>query len=165
MRLMCWDDDIIHRNNIHLTDADYWSRLGADICFDPLFKSYLDFNRGLRQRFAAPTSLPMKLENMSYYQGPRVTMKDASCDTTGSTTAPPDVSKANQLYCQLIMSAIVQGDCQGLSHLAHIPVRFGTFDHVMPLSSHASINHEIRWWPFPVFNFVARSTILCYARL
>ena len=23
MRLMCWDVDIIHRNDIHLTDADY----------------------------------------------------------------------------------------------------------------------------------------------
>ena len=48
MRLMCWDVDIVHRNDIHLTDADYWSRLGADICFDPLFKSYLDFDQGLR---------------------------------------------------------------------------------------------------------------------
>jgi len=46
MRLMCWDVDIVHRNDIHLTNADYWSRLGADICFDPLFKSYLDFDRG-----------------------------------------------------------------------------------------------------------------------
>ena len=45
MRLMCWDVDIVHRNDIHLTDANYsWSRLGADICFDPLFKSYLDFD-------------------------------------------------------------------------------------------------------------------------
>jgi hypothetical protein len=44
MCLMCRDIDIVHRNNIHLTDADYWSRLGADICFDPLFKSYLDFD-------------------------------------------------------------------------------------------------------------------------
>ena len=23
MRLMCWDVDIIHRNDIHLTDANY----------------------------------------------------------------------------------------------------------------------------------------------
>jgi hypothetical protein len=44
MRLMCWDIDIVHQNDIHLTDADYWSRLGADFCFDPIFKSYLDFD-------------------------------------------------------------------------------------------------------------------------
>jgi hypothetical protein len=41
---MFWDVDIVHRHDIHLTDADYWSQLGADICFDPLFKSYLDFD-------------------------------------------------------------------------------------------------------------------------
>ena len=39
MWLMCWDVDIVHRNDIHLTDANYWSRLGVDICYDPLFKS------------------------------------------------------------------------------------------------------------------------------
>jgi hypothetical protein len=44
MRLMCWDVDVVHQNDSHLVDADYWSRLGADICFDPLFKSYLDFD-------------------------------------------------------------------------------------------------------------------------
>jgi hypothetical protein len=70
MRLMCWDVDIVHRNDTHLTDADYWSRLGADICFDPLFKSYLDFDRGLCERCPVPTSLPMKPENMPYYRGP-----------------------------------------------------------------------------------------------
>ncbi len=32
MRFMCWDMDIEHRNNIHLTDADYFSRLGSDLC-------------------------------------------------------------------------------------------------------------------------------------
>jgi hypothetical protein len=42
MRFMCWDMDIEHRNNIHLTDADYWSRLGADICYDPLLKDYIE---------------------------------------------------------------------------------------------------------------------------
>ena len=37
MRLMCWDMDIVHRNDIYLAGADYWSRLGEDICYDPLF--------------------------------------------------------------------------------------------------------------------------------
>jgi len=48
MRLMCWDVGIVHHNDIHLTDADYSSRLlGADMSYDPLFKSYLDFDQGL----------------------------------------------------------------------------------------------------------------------
>jgi hypothetical protein len=69
MRLMCWDVDIVHRNDIHLMDADYWSRLGADICYDydPLFKSYLDFDQGLRKKFPAPIKFPMLPENMPYY--------------------------------------------------------------------------------------------------
>jgi hypothetical protein len=67
---MCWDVDIVHQNNAHLADADYWSQLSADICFDPLFKSYLDFDRGLCEWCPAPTSLPMKPENMPYYCSP-----------------------------------------------------------------------------------------------
>jgi hypothetical protein len=77
---MCWDVDIVHRNDIHLTDADYWSRLGADICFDPLFKSYLDFDRGIRERCPAPTSLPMKPENMPYYRGPQFASSEMPLD-------------------------------------------------------------------------------------
>ena len=41
MRFMCWDMDIEHRNDHWLTDADYFSRLGADLCFDPLLKNYI----------------------------------------------------------------------------------------------------------------------------
>jgi hypothetical protein len=72
IRLMCWDNDIVHRNDTHLIDANYWLRLGADICFDWLFKSYLNFDQGLRCQFSAPITLPMKPENMPYYQGPRI---------------------------------------------------------------------------------------------
>jgi hypothetical protein len=43
MRLMCWDVDIIHQPDSELVDADYWSCLGADINFDPLFHDYLDY--------------------------------------------------------------------------------------------------------------------------
>jgi len=32
MRFMCWDMDIIHRNDHFLGHADYFSRLGADLC-------------------------------------------------------------------------------------------------------------------------------------
>jgi hypothetical protein len=37
MRLMWWDVDIVHRPDTELVDANYWSRLGVDIEFNPLF--------------------------------------------------------------------------------------------------------------------------------
>ncbi len=37
MRLMCWSVDIVHRLDWHLVDADFWSRFGVDVKFDPLF--------------------------------------------------------------------------------------------------------------------------------
>jgi hypothetical protein len=33
MCLMCWDANIIHQNDHYIDDADYWSQLGADLCF------------------------------------------------------------------------------------------------------------------------------------
>jgi hypothetical protein len=36
MQFMCWEMDIKHRNDLFLTNAKYWSRLGADLTFDPL---------------------------------------------------------------------------------------------------------------------------------
>jgi hypothetical protein len=38
---------------------------------------------------------------------------------------------------------MINSNCHGLSHLAHIPVRFGHFDHVTHAHSFASSNHEI----------------------
>jgi hypothetical protein len=43
MWLMCWDVTIVHRNDTYLADADYWSRQGEDICFNPDFRDYLQF--------------------------------------------------------------------------------------------------------------------------
>ncbi len=71
MRLMCWDVDIVHPPDSELVDADYWSRLGTDIEFDPLFREYLEFTRQLRRSNPAPSDLPMRPKNMPYYRGPR----------------------------------------------------------------------------------------------
>jgi hypothetical protein len=131
MRLMCWDVDIIHRNDTHLTDADYWSCLGADICYNPLFKSYLNSDQGLRENFPAPSALPMLPENMPYYHGPRVILP-STCEAITS-----DVN-----YCHYIQSTIVHHNLHGLSHLSVTPVKFGDFDTVTPLDNHASTNHK-----------------------
>jgi hypothetical protein len=116
---MCWDVNIVHRNDTPLINSNYWSRLGADICFDPFFKSYLDFNQGLHHQFPAPIILPMKPENMPYYRGPWITSqtKTAAC-------APPeasnDASAVNHSHCQSIFLAIINKNCHGLCHLANI---------------------------------------------
>jgi hypothetical protein len=152
MRLMCWDVDIVHRNNIHLTDANYWSHLGADICFDPLFKSYLDFNQGLCERFSAPTSLPIKPENMPYYRGPCVTTTADSSDSGVPSTAPT-ADAAHQSHCQFVMNEMIHHNCHGLSHLSNVPVRFGTFYRVTPTTSHASSNHKIPTYGHQILQF------------
>jgi hypothetical protein len=72
MRLMGWDVDIVHRRNEHLVDANYWSRLDADLCYDPSFRSYLHLVESLRAKNPAPTEIPMLPEHMPYYRGPRI---------------------------------------------------------------------------------------------
>jgi hypothetical protein len=37
MCLMCWDIDIVHRPDLHLVDANYYSQLGIKVNFDSLF--------------------------------------------------------------------------------------------------------------------------------
>jgi hypothetical protein len=96
MRLMCWDVTIIHWNDTYLADADYWSHLGEDICFDPHFWDYLQFVQTLRATYPAPTELPMLPQNMPYYRGPRVALQPES--------TPSDIDAT---YCQSLLSSIV----------------------------------------------------------
>ncbi len=128
---MCWDMDIVHCNDIYLTDTDYWSRLGEDICYDPLFKAHLDFDCGLREKFPAPTDLPMLPENMPYYCGPRV-------------VPPPsaDEQSTNINHCQLLFTQVMIHESNGPCHLSVNPVTFGEFDAITPSDGHASTNHE-----------------------
>ena len=43
MRLMCWDINIVHRPDTALVDADYWSRLGVDLDYNPILCGYLAY--------------------------------------------------------------------------------------------------------------------------
>jgi hypothetical protein len=116
--------DIVHRNNILLTDADYWSRLGVDICYVPLFKSCLDFDRGLREKFPEPIKLPLFPENMLHYRGPHV--------IPPSDTAKPvnDVHHCKSL----------QPPSQRLTAMAF--PKFGDIGTLAPSDGHASTNHK-----------------------
>jgi hypothetical protein len=87
MRLMCWDVDIVHRSNDFLVDADYWSRLNKDLCYDPTFQEYLQFVSSFRTAHPPPTALPIQPENMPYYRGPRVRHQEESDDTNVDTAA------------------------------------------------------------------------------
>jgi len=109
MHLLCWDVDIVHCPDTELVDADYWSRLGIDIEFDPLFKEYLEFTRQIRQSNPAPTELPMCPENMPYYRGPRI---------------QPESTNANTVY--------IQGLLMDIAHFESVPVHIGN----LPRSEH-----------------------------
>jgi hypothetical protein len=89
MRLMGWDIDIVHRTNDYLVDADYWSCLDADLCYDPSFCQYLHLVADLRRTHPSPHGLPMREENIPYYHGPRIPAKHCpdgtSTDETNST--------------------------------------------------------------------------------
>jgi len=60
MRLMCWDVDVVHRPDTELVDADYWSRLGVDLDFDPLLRGYLAYALARQHLSPPPTDLPMR---------------------------------------------------------------------------------------------------------
>ena len=58
MRLMCWDMDIEHRNDIHLADADYFSQLGSDLCYNPLLCDYIECIDAIKWYHPSPSALP-----------------------------------------------------------------------------------------------------------
>jgi hypothetical protein len=123
MHLMGWDVDIVHWTNDHLVDADYWSRLDADICYDPSFRKYLHILNYLRKVHPPPTSLPMRDENMPYYRGPRIPVEH--CRSGTSTDDPND--PAVDTVATALATSIVMADGLGSMSLCVRPVQFGKF--------------------------------------
>jgi hypothetical protein len=124
----------VHWNDIHLTNADYLSRLGTDICFNLHFKEYLDFSRSLRSQYPAPVNLPMRPENMPYYCGPRLISPPTDTPDT------PEVAEAT--YCHTLISSVALTFSTGMDYLSNLLVRFGEFETVTPLSAHLSMNNK-----------------------
>ena len=112
MRLMCLDVDIVHRPGVELIDADYWSQIGADLNFDPLYCKYLQLTRQTRQSHPAPTDLPMRPKNMPYYRGPWI------------QKASPEIDKADTLHIQSLLSELIMLEGGGHTTLSNCPVRF-----------------------------------------
>jgi hypothetical protein len=120
MRLMCWDVNIIHRPVSKLIDADYWSRLGADLNFDPLFRKYLQLTHHLRKSKPAPTDLPMHSKNMPYYRRPRF------------QPPTPATKLADTLHIQNLLTDLIVSDGRGHTHLSNVPVQFGELNSSLP---------------------------------
>jgi hypothetical protein len=141
LHLMGWDIDIVHKKDHYITDADCWSRLGADLCFNPLFKTYLDLTRTLRTNNPPPKSFPMKPENMPYYRGPQLHMP----------TDTDERSDAN--HCHAIVLSVLVDDCYGLCHLSNCPVKFGNFGRVTLSTSRSLHNNEFPCYAMQVLQF------------
>jgi hypothetical protein len=142
MHLMCWDVNIVHQNNHYIADTNYWLQLGTDLCFDPLFKAYLEITQSLRLKSQPPSSFPMKPKNMPYYRGPRVTIQpDDTVDTTDAA------------HGQAIVSALLIDNCCGLCHLFNIPVTFGDLENVTPQAARALHNDEFPCYAQQVLHF------------
>ena len=153
MRLMCWDCDIIHRPGTTMVDADYWSRLGVDIDFDPLYQQYLHLTCRLRVEHEPPSQLPMLPENMPYYRGPRVNLPPPSSSTT-PTAAATITPTADLLHIQSLLTEIVTNEGLGHTYLSNIPIKFGSFDNV-PSSkqSHQLYKSDIASYAFETLQF------------
>ena len=113
MQFMCWDMDIEHRNDTFLANADYWSRLGADLCSDPLLKTYIEQVNSFCQRSPSPTSLPPSPENMPYFRGPCL-----------PTEAATPTSSHHLVHTSIAFNS---AHTIGFQHLSNHAVRFGTY--------------------------------------
>jgi hypothetical protein len=119
--------DIEHRTNIFLTDADYWSRLGIDLCFDPLLKSYIEHVNSFRQSRPSPSTLPPAPKNMPYFHGPRLLPQVAS----------PDASLPGVHHSTPVDNA----PTIGLQYVSNYTVRFGKY--IRPRPAHAHSNKRL----------------------
>jgi hypothetical protein len=104
----------------YIMDADYWSHLGANLCFNPLFKTYMDLNWSLCLESPAQLSFHMKPKNMPYYHGPCIMPSTDTGDTSDAT------------HCQTTVSTIMIKNCHGLCHLSNVPIQFGNCRKVTP---------------------------------
>ncbi len=129
MCFMCWDMDIEHRNNFHLVDVNYWSRLRADLCFDPLLKDYIQQADFLCKKHPLLTKLLMLPKNQPYYWPPcnPVQLKDPPA---AGILQPQDIFPAHHNTIKII--PFLGGGRPnvlntGMQYLSNWPFSFGNF--------------------------------------
>ena len=91
---MCWDVNVIHRPDTKLVDTDYWSCLGVDLQYDPLYVQYLTQTRQLHHANPPTMDLLMLPKHMPYYRGPRVKL-------------PPDKAAVESSHIHTLLTEIV----------------------------------------------------------
>ena len=123
MRLMGWDVDIVHGTNDYLVDADYWSRLDSDLCYDPSFKKYLHLVAEFQKSHPAPSELPMKEEHMPYYRG---RIPADHCQPGTSIDEDANDTHVDKVATAMILLIITQGN-EGCTPLCIRPAEFGIF--------------------------------------
>ena len=112
MRLMCWDVDIVYQPDTELVDSDYWSRIGVDFEYDPLYAQYLQQTRQLRKLH--PVTVPMMPENMPYYRGLQI-------------QPPADASAVEASHAQTLLTATVTPASISPNTLCIMRIRFGLY--------------------------------------
>ena len=71
MRFQLWAMDLYHRSGFLMVSPDYFSRTGANLCFDELTRLYLDRTINLRKNYP-PVTGTMQPQNMPGYRAPRI---------------------------------------------------------------------------------------------
>ena len=113
MRLMCWNMTIVHRPGTMMVHPDYLSRLGADLCFDPMLRDYLDKIHALKQANPPVKELPIKRCNMPGYRKKRKVSLDEDEDTVSVTLSTVIHSQSSNGH---------------ENHLSNVPICFGCFE-------------------------------------
>ncbi len=88
MCFMCWDMIIEHRNDVCLTNANYFLQLGVNLCFDLLLKDYIQHIDSIRCCSPVPTELPIALAHQPYFCGPQLNMPCTLAPQPGAPRAP-----------------------------------------------------------------------------
>ncbi len=90
---------------------------------------------------------------MPYYCGSQITTPTDTPCTTPATESQTATNNANASHCQSLFLAMINQNCHGLCHLAHVPVRFGEFKQVTTTDSHRTSNHKIPAYTIQVLCF------------
>ena len=124
MSFMLWSMDIVHRNAKYLGDADYLSRCGADLCYDPLVLEYLNFTTNLRKLYSVPSG-QMLPENMPGYHGPSVRHSESEVDTASPANFVMLAESLHDPNIAPILDIIFLGNSGGMHHcLTVVPIVF-----------------------------------------
>jgi hypothetical protein len=111
---------IEHRNNVYLTDANYFFWLISNLFYDPLLKDYIQQVPALHHHSLSLTGLPIAPDNQPYFCGPQVSIPCMPQLTLPGTQPPEDIVSVSVAL-------------SGLQHLSSWQVYFG----LGPQSTHS----------------------------